>query len=179
MITISMQWSYGGRTGGAEVFQSAASDFINRLRDKTPLWRAISRNVLWPAKHEQFASEGAETGGWEQLAESTVKKRGSAHPILHDSGLLEGSFDEGGEGHIEEFLPESGEWGTSLARGYAHQVGAYNHWTGKNLPKREIFYWNERLQALTEAEFIRWAAEMADGIFMHGPGWTSYPSSGA
>ena len=164
-ITIEMRWSYKGTTGGVEVFRSAASDFINRLRDKAPLWASISHNVLWPAVQQQFASEGGETGGWQELAESTIKKRGSAHPILDETGMLLESFDETGEGHVEEFTPESGFWGTSLARGYAHQVGAYNRWSRKNLPVREVLFWNERMSVLAEAELQKFGTAAATGIF--------------
>jgi hypothetical protein len=175
LITISMKWRFRNQEGGQEVFTSAANEFINRLQDKAPLWRAISRNVLQPAIQEQFATEGAagagspssleSSGSWDELADATIKKRGSAHPILHDEGRLEESFTEGGEGHFEEFGPESGEWGSTITdkrgRGYApyHQTGT------SRMPAREILFWNERMSLLAEAEVQKFGIQAASGIF--------------
>lgn len=40
-----------------------------------------------------FAAEGR-PAHWQELALSTIKKRGSAHPILQDTGALEGSTQD-------------------------------------------------------------------------------------
>lgn len=49
---------------------------------------------------EQFDSEGRRaSGGWAALAPSTVARRGSAHPILQDSGALVRELTD--EGNID------------------------------------------------------------------------------
>jgi len=61
---------------------------------KEPLWRA-ARLVLADVER-QFVTEGALSGGWAPLAESTVagRMRGGygAGPILQNTGSLRGSF---------------------------------------------------------------------------------------
>lgn len=61
---------------------------------KKPLW-AASQMILRDVE-TNFKTEGGLTGGWQQLAESTVKARiragYGAHPILQRTGALRKSF---------------------------------------------------------------------------------------
>ena len=53
-----------------------------------PVFQVIGKDWL-DMNSDQFGSEGSRSsGGWGDLAPSTVAQRGSAHPILDDTGLL-------------------------------------------------------------------------------------------
>lgn len=56
---------------------------IKSLRE--PLTRSV-KEVIIPSIRQNFDSEGRP--GWEALAPSTVKRRGTAHPILDEKGNL-------------------------------------------------------------------------------------------
>jgi Phage virion morphogenesis family len=60
----------------------------NRGGDMSPVLGSIADDWMdW--NQEQFTTEGGRaSGGWAALAPSTVKRRGSAHPILQVSGAL-------------------------------------------------------------------------------------------
>lgn len=62
--------------------------FAAQLLDLRPFWPVAARlGREW--FREQFDSEGAWGGDpWEELAPSTVAQRGSAHPILDDTGAM-------------------------------------------------------------------------------------------
>jgi hypothetical protein len=67
--------------------------FVNKMRrmafralDAEPVMRSIGQDFL-DIVEEQFATEGARGGRpWAQLKFDTITRRGSAHPILVDSG---------------------------------------------------------------------------------------------
>lgn len=62
--------------------------FAGSLRSlKEPLERSVNE-VIIPRIKENFASESDAGEGWDQLKPATVRQRGSAHPILQDSGKL-------------------------------------------------------------------------------------------
>lgn len=69
------------------IITAEAIDRVDRaFRDFTePLTRSL-REVILPSIRENFDSEGRPP--WERLAESTVERRQSAHPILYQSGTL-------------------------------------------------------------------------------------------
>ncbi len=62
-------------------------DNVDRsFRDfREPLTRSLVEVIL-PSIRENFDSEGRPP--WQRLSEATVERRGSAHPILEDSGRL-------------------------------------------------------------------------------------------
>lgn len=61
----------------------------------------------------RFASEGG--GSWAPLRLSTVRKRGSAHPILDDSGDLKASLTrQGAQGSVRAITADSVTIGTDL-----------------------------------------------------------------
>lgn len=61
---------------------------------------------------QNFANESNGDGqGWAPLAESTVKQRGSAHPILVRTGLGKDSFiKKNAADHIQNFITRAGGW---------------------------------------------------------------------
>lgn len=70
---------------------ASALDALQRvLVDLTPAMRDIAE-ALRTETEENFLREGRP--GWKDLAPSTVKARGSAHPILQRSGQLAASVD--------------------------------------------------------------------------------------
>jgi phage gpG-like protein len=67
---------------------SVTEQVLARLNDRAAALRAGGQQ-LEQAKDAAFAAEGP---GWAPLAESTVRQRGSAHPILRRSGSYQRSF---------------------------------------------------------------------------------------
>ena len=107
----------------------------NRGGDARPAFRTIRH--LWEEWNaQQFESEGSRaSGGWAQLADSTVLSRGSAHPILHLTGALEDALTGGLEEHtlitddfMHMLLPDGdGEPG---------QYGSYHQSGTSRMPQR-------------------------------------------
>lgn len=97
------------------------------ISDFRPLWKAVEERFIEMEK-QQFGSEGR--GEWPGLAPSTVKKRGSAHPILQVTGDLFRSLTRGGKGYLAVSTPYSIVLGTELMTkggkwnlGLLHQMG--------------------------------------------------------
>jgi phage gpG-like protein len=67
---------------------SVTEQVLARLNDRAAALRAGGQ-ALEQAKDAAFAAEGP---GWAPLAESTVRERGSAHPILRRSGVYQRSW---------------------------------------------------------------------------------------
>lgn len=122
---------------------------------------------------EQFDTEGSTFGTpWEGLADSTVAKRGSAHPILDVDGGLRASFTRGGEGHVRRVTGSSAEWGSDLETptggwtlGRIHQEGA----PMAGIPARPIF-------KLDEQRKRRVVGVLMDGLFRDSHGFVRAPS---
>jgi len=91
---------------------TALARLVGRVSDMTPIMEDIGR-ALGNLAEDAFQAEGP---GWPQLKPATVKKRGSAHPILQVSGGLAGSITHGGDA--------TGAW-VGVAKEYAavHQFG--------------------------------------------------------
>ena len=73
--------------------QASLARLIRHISDLTPIMEDIGA-ALGNLTEDAFQAEGP---GWPQLKQSTVKKRGSAHPILQDDRLLAGSITHGGD----------------------------------------------------------------------------------
>lgn len=73
--------------------QASLAQLIRHVSDLTPIMEDIGRG-LGNLTHDAFLNEGP---GWPQLSPVTVKKRGSAHPILQQSagGLASGIIHGG------------------------------------------------------------------------------------
>ena len=79
-----------------------------------------------------FAQEKAELT-WQELTANTIRQRGSAHPILHRSGMLEESFQKGQPAHYGEITPKKLTWGSAVPYALFHQTG-----TGKGFGKDRV-----------------------------------------
>lgn len=83
--------------------QRRVKETVWRVTDAEPVWRAIM-DYLTGVEQRQFNSDGkASSGGWQQLAESTIAEKtaeGMPHPDrpLHGWGDLEDSLTRRGEG---------------------------------------------------------------------------------
>lgn len=74
-----------------------------RLDTLVPVYTALYEAFL-KIEAERFDAEGP---GWTELAESTVARRGSAHPILNVTGELRRTFTEKGAPHaLVEPIPD-------------------------------------------------------------------------
>jgi len=68
--------------------ETTADQLLARLNQRAAALR-VGGAMLEQARDAAFAAEGP---GWAPLAESTVRQRGSAHPILQRSGSYRRSF---------------------------------------------------------------------------------------
>src|SRR5687768_5844860 len=91
--------------------------------DATPAFMGMADDFL-DIEARQFASEGGNSGGWAALAPSTVRRRGSAHPILFESGRLQQSLTgTGAADAVRRITSDSLEVGTSVPYARYHQRG--------------------------------------------------------
>lgn len=91
--------------------------------------------IMRRASEEQFQTEGGHaSGGWPELAASTVKERGSAHPILRVTDALFDSMTRKFDSrHIEKIDPS----GESLRFGTTVPYAIYH---GSTKPRSKIPY---------------------------------------
>lgn len=120
-VAYSLNVSVAGATILARRLATASTEF----NDWKPIWPKVETWFI-AMEIEQFASEGH--GGWPSLADSTVKKRGSAHPILFESGRLFRSLTHTGQGWYSHRTQNSIELGTNVTvgkwnLGLLHQLG--------------------------------------------------------
>lgn len=73
--------------------QAALTRLTSRLANMTPIMEDVGR-ALGNLTEDAFQAEGP---GWPALKPVTVKRRGSAHPILQASGGLAASITHGGD----------------------------------------------------------------------------------
>jgi phage gpG-like protein len=132
-LQLAIVGEYKGRRYTEDILR--VGQFRQMLGDWTPAFEIIAHDVLEVHALGQFASEGGlDTGGWAKLADSTVKKRGSAHPILRSSeATLMKSFQRGGASHREEITPRRLLWGSDVPYSLFHQTG-----TGKGFEHDEV-----------------------------------------
>lgn len=92
--------------------QAAITRLIRHVSDLTPIMEDIGAG-LGNLTEDAFQAEGP---GWPQLRPATVKKRGSAHPILQVDGQLAASITHGGD--------RNSAWvGASKVYAAVHQFG--------------------------------------------------------
>ena len=105
--------------------------FDDRMGDLEPVFTELADDFL-SIERQQFTSEGGfASGGWAPLADSTVRRRGSAHPILVEHGDLKASLtDAAAKGAIREITSDSLFVGTDIDYAPFHQRG-----TGR-MPRR-------------------------------------------
>jgi hypothetical protein len=97
----------------------------------------------------QFRSQGAQSGGWEPLAESTVRQKGHAR-ILEDTGALERAATSGATRRVS-----ADEASFSVGPGadywiYHHSKGPRSH-----LPRRPLLEVDEPLRRAIMRELQR------------------------
>lgn len=110
--------------------------FADRLVDAKPAFREIADD-LREIEKEQFESEGARgSGGWKQLADSTIAAKQAAgldNGILKETEALFKSLTQKGGDHIEEITKDSLRFGSSDWKLPIHQHGSSD---GAHPPQR-------------------------------------------
>ena len=128
-LDFRLKWQYEGKTGeikaGQEsLFHRAFVGLREGMVDWTPTFGEIAEDILTPLLEETYEKEKpAEYIAWADLAESTIARRGSAHPILDVTGLLRRSFTKGGAQHHEEITPKKLVWGSDIPYAVFLQTG--------------------------------------------------------
>ena len=116
-----LSWQYKEKRGSFTLIHRA---FMEGIRNWSPGFEMVADDVLEPYVKQAFTSEGASEGTpWQDLAPSTVARRGSAHPILRVSGLLMESFEKQGREHHEEIGPRKLVWGSDVPYALFHEFG--------------------------------------------------------
>jgi phage gpG-like protein len=116
-----LHWEYGRKRGSFSLFHR---EFVEKIGNWKPAFAEIAGDVLEPYVIGGFQSEGKSEGvTWKELARSTIKARGSAHPILQVSGHLMESFQKGGRDHREEIKPRKLVWGSDVPYALFHEFG--------------------------------------------------------
>lgn len=98
--------------------------FTTRIEDPRPVFRSIAR--FWMGlERQQFETEGRfASGGWQELAPSTIAAKGGDTSILFRTGDLMASLSEEGDEHmILDINRDLMVFGTSLEYARFHQKG--------------------------------------------------------
>lgn len=178
-VHASVSWQYGNYQPASD--PNAALDVSVRMMqglvtDWSPTFRKIATKVLEPEVQKQFKREGRNFGpGWEELADATVKRRGSDHPILDETGEMRNSFTQGDSNQIEIITPDTMDWGSSLPRSLFHQTGTGGGYRsdltavplkrlgvmlrgmfgGRSMPARPIIEMTDTLERKIKRQFTR------------------------
>ncbi len=125
---------YKGRRVEMPIFDGAIVACNNAISNYKPVFEQIAPELAQFVLG-QFYTEGDQGGvPWQKLADSTVKQRGSEHPILvRGEGLLRESFTEGGADHLEEISETRMLWGSGKPYALFHQTG-----TGRGFKQDEM-----------------------------------------
>lgn len=111
-------------------------------RDLSPLTRVVAAH-LEDSVEESFAREASPAGGWAPLAESTVRKRGSAHPILQHTGQLRRSL-------VSEHGPDWAAAGV-LKTERGNNIAAFLQEGTSRMPARPFLaFWPEHRREIVE-----------------------------
>lgn len=124
-----------------------------RGRDMSPAFHILSK--LWVTwNYEQFASEGHRaSGGWQELADATVVRRGTAHPILDETGRLKDEMTDSGNIEIgPDFMH------FTLPDEIDH-YGAFHQSGTTEMPQRKPFEWTETDRRAMVRELQRYLIE--------------------
>jgi phage gpG-like protein len=156
----NLRWEYrpvgGGVKRGHEIiFHDLFTKFRQEVGNYAPAFHLIAEDILEPVVAQTFKQERAELT-WQDLAPSTVAHRGSEHPILHHSGMLEESFRKGQPAHHEEITPRRLVWGSDVPYALFHQTGtgkgfgrdrmATGPGTGHGMPRRKEIFLSDRMK---------------------------------
>lgn len=138
---------------GDKFFRRRILAMRHRAKNMSPILNKIGDDWL-NITEEQFATEGARGGvPWTKLARDTKFRRGSAHPILIETGdlLIEMTNPENlrvSDDEITLHLPND-----IVAR--SHQYGYHNVRAGHDVPARPMV-------AFTEVDRLKWRSDMTD-----------------
>jgi phage gpG-like protein len=138
---------------GDKVFKRKILAVRYRAKNMSPVLGRIADQWL-DIIEEQFTTEGARGGNpWTKLSRETKLRRGSAHPILVETGdLLIEMTDPGSvkvtDDEIRMELPRD-----VVAR--SHQHGFFNTRAGRSVPARPMV-------AFTEADRLKWRGSITD-----------------
>jgi len=141
--------------GTAEGVAKRLESHALRANDMLPVMTRIASN-MFEVEESLFHSGGRRGGGsWKQLADSTIKKKGSSE-ILVQTGELKASLTEPGHrNNILEIGTHDVIFGSSDPFAYIHTVGA------GGLPKRPVI----KFARFDHARWNRWIAEfLMDGL---------------
>ncbi len=120
-LKFGLTWRYGEKRGSFTLFHRP---FLEAIKNWQPAFEFIAEDVLEPHVLSAIRTEGESEGvTWPQLAPATVKRRGSAHPMLVVTGALENSFIRGGLDHVEVVAPRKLIWGSRSPLALFHQFG--------------------------------------------------------
>jgi hypothetical protein len=117
-----------------------------RARNMSPVLGDIGRDFQDIIKH-QFDTEGARSRRpWKQLTDFTVMRRGSAHPILRDSGAMYAELIDPMNLFVDDNSVAIILSPHEEAKAESHQHGYHNAMTGRDVPARPIvdFTWVDR-----------------------------------
>lgn len=130
--------------------------WASAVEDPGPAFEAMADDFL-EIEARQFASEGGNSGGWAPLAPSTVRRRGSAHPILFQTGRLQQSLTSAGaRDSVRRVTADSLEVGTSVPYARFHQQGT------ARMPRR-------RPVEFTEVDRRRWVKLLQEHLVYSDP----------
>jgi len=173
-----LRWEYrpvGALPGQAKrgrevIFDRVFTKFKQEVGDYAPAFRLIAEDILEPVVQDIFKQEKAEFS-WAELAPSTVAARGSEHPILHRSGLLQESFMKGQPAHREDITPRKLVWGSDVPYALFHQTGtgkgylrdsvASGPGTGRGMPRRKEIYLSNRIKQTMANTMVGRMAQVA------------------
>lgn len=130
--------------------------WADAIDDASPAFEAMADDFL-DIDAAQFASEGGRSGGWAPLAPSTVRSRGSAHPILFESGRLQQSLTtRSSTDAVRRITADSLEVGTTVPWARYHQTGT------ARMPRR-------RPVEFTEVDRRRWVKLLQEHLVYSDP----------
>lgn len=173
-FTLASRWAYfpagGGdpRKGREVFFDRLFTKFKEDVGDYAPAFHKIADLILEPLVQKTFKTEKAELT-WQDLAESTIARRGSAHPILRVSGLLQDSFKKGEAMHHEEIDAKHMVWGSDVPYALFHQTGTGAGFTqdrlapgsGRGMARRRELYLTARTRTSISSVITAHMAEIA------------------
>ena len=119
-----------------------ARTLLRPARAATDLGPAFDRglDLVEDQIERQFATQGGLSGGWEPLAESTVRRKGHAR-ILHDSGALRSAATSGARRSVSS---DSAEY--AVGSGAPYWIFHHSKAGRSRLPRRPLFEFTEALK---------------------------------
>lgn len=137
--------------------------FAHRAEDASPLWREIM-GYLERIEQVQFQSEGKFSGGWPELADSTIQAKGHDQ-ILYLTGRLWESLTGGNGDSIREIGEDEMAFGTTTPYAVHHQFGSAD---GEHPPMRKPTELAEYQRKGIAKALQRWVQNGEHGVTLGG-----------